>query len=61
MDEKCENCKYFKCFSPTDAKSDGYDGICENPPKKPKWTPFPSWPKVSRNKKACGLFLQGPK
>jgi len=58
MDEKCEHCKYFKCFSPTDAKSDEYDGVCEISPKKPKWSPFPSWPKVRRDKKACGFFAQ---
>jgi len=30
MDEKCENCKIFKCFEPTDAKSGVWDGTCQN-------------------------------
>lgn len=62
IDEKCEYCKFFKCFEPTDDKSGAWDGTCQNHPMIPpstKWPPHESWPKV-RLDSTCGFFEQGP-
>ncbi len=59
--QSCENCKYFKCFEPTDAKSGIWDGTCQKQINSPStgWPPFESWPNVRRDS-TCGFFEQGP-